>query len=190
MMHQDAFSPGFGRSDFARRILLLLSLPLLALAGCGVGSDAPPANRAATESGVPVNRLTTTAFAESLGVDFAAMTLVEEGLYYRDTLPGEGEEAVTGKVVAMHYTGYFPDGRVFDSSLNRGEPLRVHLGQREVIRGWELGIPGMRLGGHRLLVIPPGLGYGVRGTDGIPPNSVLVFDVELVAVIDPPEEEP
>jgi FKBP-type peptidyl-prolyl cis-trans isomerase FkpA len=98
---------------------------------------------------------------------------------------GTGEEAGTGRTVYMDYTGYLADGFSFDSNrVEGGEPLEVTLGIRRVIQGWEQGIPGMRVGGRRTLVIPPELAYGPTGRPaaGIPPNAVLVFDVELLAV--------
>lgn len=102
---------------------------------------------------------------------------------------GEGLEAMPFSVVDVHYTGRLEDGKVFDSSVERGEPFRFTLGAGQVIPGWELGITGMKAGGKRTLVIPPELAYGPRGAgDVIPPNATLTFDVELVAVEPPPFE--
>lgn len=96
---------------------------------------------------------------------------------------GQGAEAGSGKTVHVHYTGKLEDGTVFDSSLDRGEPIRFRLGVGQVIEGWDQGILGMKVGGKRTLVIPPHLGYGDAGAGGvIPPNATLVFDVELVKV--------
>ena len=108
-----------------------------------------------------------------------------------DVVPGIGEEALPDKVVIVHYTGWLYDpaapdhrGRKFDSSRDRGQPLSVTLGAGRVIRGWEQGLPGMKVGGTRRLVIPPSLAYGARGAGNgvIPPNATLVFDIELLAV--------
>jgi peptidylprolyl isomerase len=111
------------------------------------------------------------------------MTLTPEGLYYYDLAEGTGEAAERGDRVRIHYNGFFPDGTLFDSSQARGEPIQFVLGMREVIRGWELGVPGMKHGGRRLLVIPPDLGYGSRGLSGVVPgNSTLVFEVQLLEV--------
>ncbi|CAG0972683.1 FK506-binding protein [Burkholderiales bacterium] len=107
-----------------------------------------------------------------------------------DTKQGTGTEAVKGKPVAVHYTGWLYDpaqpegkGRKFDSSLDRGEPFVFPLGGGRVIRGWDEGVSGMKVGGKRTLVIPPDMGYGARGAGGvIPPNATLVFDVELLEV--------
>ena len=105
------------------------------------------------------------------------------GLEYTETTRGTGEQAVAGKTVAVHYTGTFPDGRVFDDSRPRGEPIRFVLGQGQVIKGWDEGIALMKVGGSSQLIIPPALGYGARGAGNvIPPDAFLHFDVELVAV--------
>ena len=115
------------------------------------------------------------------------MNTTPSGLQYEDTTTGSGAEAVKGTHVAVHYTGWlYADGVVgakFDSSKDRGQPFRFPLGGGQVIRGWDEGVAGMRVGGTRRLVIPPGLGYGARGAGGvIPPNATLLFEVELLAV--------
>jgi len=107
-----------------------------------------------------------------------------------DQKPGAGAEAVSGKAVIVHYTGWLydaaaPDGHgtKFDSSLDRGTPFGFFLGGGKVIKGWDEGIIGMKVGGKRTLVIPPGKAYGERGAGGvIPPNATLLFDVELLEV--------
>lgn len=108
-----------------------------------------------------------------------------------DLVPGVGDEALRGMVVIVHYTGWLYDanapelrGRQFDSSRERGQPFSFPLGGGRVIQGWEQGIPGMKVGGVRRLVIPPGLAYGSRniGNGLIPPHSTLLFEVELLAV--------
>ena len=97
---------------------------------------------------------------------------------------GDGPIATKGKTVSVHYTGVLTNGTKFDSSLDRGQPIVFALGTGRVIKGWDQGIEGMKVGGKRKLTIPPELAYGARGTPGgpIPPNATLVFDVELVAV--------
>jgi len=104
------------------------------------------------------------------------------GVTVEDLKVGGGATATTGKVVSAHYTGRFPDGKKFDSSYDAGLPIDFQLGTGKVIKGWDLGIEGMRVGGKRKLTIPPELAYGARGGGPIPPNATLVFDVELVAV--------
>jgi FKBP-type peptidyl-prolyl cis-trans isomerase FkpA len=104
------------------------------------------------------------------------------GVTVEDLKVGGGATATSGKVVSAHYTGRFPDGKKFDSSYDAGLPIDFQLGTGKVIKGWDLGIEGMRVGGKRKLTIPPELAYGARGGGPIPPNATLVFDVELVAV--------
>lgn len=104
--------------------------------------------------------------------------------------PGEGPEAVSGAEVTVHYTGWLMDGTKFDSSLDRGEPFNLTLGEGRVIPGWEQGLEGMRVGEVRELIVPPGLAYGARGAGGvIPPNATLRFEVELLDVEMPPFSE-
>jgi len=105
------------------------------------------------------------------------------GLEYWDIKVGTGEAAVAGKQVRVHYTGWLTDGKKFDSSLDRGQPFVFPLGGGQVIKGWDEGVAGMKIGGKRQLRIPPELGYGPRGAGGvIPPNATLIFDVELLGV--------
>jgi|TARA_Y100000310_G_scaffold108640_1_gene107008 FKBP-type peptidyl-prolyl cis-trans isomerase len=103
-------------------------------------------------------------------------------LLISDTVLGEGAEAVSGKIITVHYTGTLMDGTKFDSSLDRGAPFKFILGAGQVIQGWEQGFAGMKVGGKRKLVIPPQLGYGDQAIGSIPANSILVFDVELLDV--------
>jgi len=100
-----------------------------------------------------------------------------------DQVVGTGAEAVAGKKVSVHYTGTLTNGQKFDSSLDRGKPFQFVLGAGQVIKGWDQGVAGMKVGGKRKLTIPADMGYGARGFPPvIPPNSTLVFEVELLAV--------
>lgn len=111
------------------------------------------------------------------------MPTTSSGLQYEDLLVGQGAVAQAGQFVTVHYTGWLTNGRKFDSSLDRGDPFSFHLGQGQVIAGWDEGVQGMQIGGKRKLTIPPDLGYGRYGAGGvIPPDATLVFEVELLGV--------
>jgi FKBP-type peptidyl-prolyl cis-trans isomerase FkpA len=104
-------------------------------------------------------------------------------LQITDIEVGSGAEATAGNKVQVHYTGWLTNGDKFDSSLDRGTPFEFTLGRGMVIKGWDQGVQGMKVGGKRKLEIPPELGYGARGAGGlIPPNATLVFEVELLGV--------
>ena len=111
-------------------------------------------------------------------------TTTASGLTYIITERGSGEQAVAGKTVTVHYTGLLTSGAKFDSSLDRNEPIPFLLGAGKVIKGWDEGIAKLRVGDKAMLIIPPQLGYGAKGTPGreIPPNATLIFIVELVEV--------
>ena len=145
-----------------RRQLTLLAL--LATAAC----------RSGTKAG---------GFSASLGIDTTKMTKAPAGLWYTDVTVGQGEPADAGRTVTVHYTGWLPDGTKFDSSRDRGEPFAFTLGAGQVITGWDEGVKGMKVGGRRKLVLPPGLAYGDGGAPpAIPPGATLVFDVEVLKV--------
>ena len=110
-------------------------------------------------------------------------TTTSSGLIIEDVTIGEGPLATAGREVTVHYTGWLADGEKFDSSKDRDEPFRFPLGGGRVIKGWDEGVQGMKVGGTRKLTIPPALGYGARGAGGIiPPHAILVFEVELLGV--------
>jgi len=111
------------------------------------------------------------------------MVTTKSGLKYIDEKVGDGQEAKPGDTVSVHYTGTLKDGTKFDSSRDRGQPFEFKLGAGRVIKGWDEGVAGMKVGGKRKLIIPPELGYGARGAGGvIPPNAELTFEVELLGI--------
>ena len=115
------------------------------------------------------------------------MITTASGLQFEDSAVGEGAEARAGQDVTVHYTGWLyndgTQGAKFDSSKDRNDPFVFSLGAGMVIRGWDEGVAGMKIGGKRTLIIPAGLGYGARGAGGvIPPNATLKFDVELLGL--------
>ena len=142
--------------------LFIIFTVLGALYGCG------NSNRPSTSSATKVNGPPKT---------------TASGLQYWDIVEGTGATAVVGSQVTVHYTGWLAYGQKFDSSVDRGQPFSFPLGGGQVIKGWEEGVAGMKVGGKRQLLIPPELGYGASGAGGvIPPNATLIFDVELLQV--------
>lgn len=151
--------------------LIALALLVASCAGGAPEADSPP----------PPADPALLFYHPDLEVDLSAFERTSSGLYVHDLVEGEGPVARRDSRVWIHYVGWLPDGAVFDASLG-GEPFHLRLGAREVIRGWNEGIVGMRRGGVRRLVVPPGLAYGSRGSGDVPPNAVLVFRLELVRV--------
>jgi len=124
---------------------------------------------------------TSTSTSTNTNTQQEANTMSEE-LKVEDEVVGEGEEAVAGKKVTVHYTGTFTNGSKFDSSVDRGTPFSFTLGAGEVIAGWDQGVAGMKVGGKRKLTVPSDLAYGPNDYGSIPGGSTLLFDVELLAV--------
>lgn len=157
---------------------------LFAAAACGGGSTAASTPASTSPSPAPppsavLSDVERTTFASSLGVDLGAMTKRASGLYVQDLEMGTGAVAIRGKSAVVRYAGWLANGKQFDS----GE-VTVTLGTNKVIRAWEEGLLGMRVGGRRRLVTPPNLGYGSRGAgDDIPPNSVLVFEMQIMSIL-------
>ena len=164
---------------------------LLALAAFSAQAQTPAEAAAAAAPAAPATPAAAATPAAPVVVGSATPGPAAESLIVNDTKVGTGREATSGATVYMHYTGwlYRPlaknmRGRQFDSSIPRGEPLDFVLGTGRVIKGWDQGIVGMKVGGKRTLIIPSELAYGSRAAPGggIPPNSALIFDVELIDV--------
>ena len=107
---------------------------------------------------------------------------IPDNLKIEDTQVGTGSAVKSGDTVSIHYAGTLEDGTPFDNSYDRGAPFETPIGAGQVIKGWDLGVVGMKVGGKRRLTIPPELGYGEQGSGTIPPNSTLIFDVELIEI--------
>ncbi len=166
-----------------RRALSFLALVLLT--GCTLDTvRSHPLDAQSKTAGNPnVGAPETLTYHPSLGVDLAMMARTPSGLYWKDIAVGTGAEAVQGSTAVVAYTGWLADARQFDSSRPTQTPYSFVVGKGQVIAGWDEGVAGMRVGGRRLLVIPPQLGYGSGGAGSIiPGNATLVFEVELVNV--------
>jgi FKBP-type peptidyl-prolyl cis-trans isomerase FkpA len=118
-------------------------------------------------------------FSPSLGINLSAMTKTSSGLYYQDVVAGTGVTAVSGNTVTVKYNGYLVNGSSFDANATG---FKFKLGNSEVIKGWDEGVAGMKVGGSRKLVIPPDLAYGSTAVGSIPANSILVFTVQLISI--------
>ena len=140
---------------------------VVALAACG-GAD-------------KILSIEETTFAPGLGVDLAASTKTASGLYYRDITVGNGTTVANGKTIAIHYTGYFTNGGIFDINQPPHAPYSFTVGNHTVIAGFDEGVVGMQVGGTRQLIIPADLAYGAAGNSVIPPNSILVFSVTVAS---------
>lgn len=157
--------------------ILMAFLAAALLAGC---NETAQKTDSSTTGGAPSTPATTEAAAPATG---GKVHKLASGLQYEDLVVGNGTMAEPGMNVSVHYTGWLTDGTKFDSSVDRNEPFQFQLGAGMVIRGWDEGVKGMRIGGKRKLTIPSDMGYGARGAGGvIPPNATLVFDVELLGV--------
>jgi FKBP-type peptidyl-prolyl cis-trans isomerase len=154
------------KQQFTLTIILFAALGVVS--GCGNTNKSNTSSAPSTSSPMRVNGQPTT---------------TASGLQYWDIVVGTGATAAAGNTVKVHYTGFLTTGAKFDSSRDRGEPFSFPLGARQVIKGWDEGVAGMKVGGQRQLRIPPELGYGATGAGGvIPPNATLIFDVELLEV--------
>jgi FKBP-type peptidyl-prolyl cis-trans isomerase FkpA len=148
------------------------ALAPLMLAACNSDDTTP------TQPAVPIENTT---FAAGLGVNLSASTKTASGLYIRDVTVGTGTTLASGQTVEMYYAGYLANGTLFDSKTS-GTGIMFKLGSGAVIKGWDEGLVGMKVGGTRQLIIPPSLGYGAAGSGPIPGNAVLVFNVTARSV--------
>jgi peptidylprolyl isomerase len=150
-----------------RRLCCGLMMVMLAACGAAAAEEAP--------SVAPE----TLAFAPALNVDLAAMQRLDGGLYVRDVRVGGGRSVSRGDDVSVRYATWLPNGTLLDANVAPAAAREFRLGERQVIRGWDQGIVGMRVGGQRQLIVPAALGYGNRQVGNIPPNATLVFLVEV-----------
>jgi FKBP-type peptidyl-prolyl cis-trans isomerase len=155
-----------------RRLLRAASVVVLVLALPGACGDSPA-------EVLDPEELT---YAPELDVDFTKLTRRASGLYVQDMEVGSGAEASSGQTLRLLYEAWLPSGFRFDFATDPADPLEVQIGVGDVIDGWDEGVPGMRVGGMRRLVIPPHLGYGSRAFGPIPGNSTLIFDIRLLSI--------
>lgn len=160
----------FGAAHYASHVRSTVVAVLLTI-GAACGSTAPQ----------PV-RVEETAFADTLDVDLARFTRLPDGVYVRDSIVGTGAVLAGGQTVDVRFTGHLASGRAIAARGAAETPYRFALGTGAVIAGWDSGLPGMRVGGVRRLVVPPSLGYGASDYGGVPGNSVLVFTIEAVSI--------
>lgn len=166
------------RSAFA--LLATLSLAACASAAAVPDTDTAPVTDAALAS--PQGEVERTTFGADLNVVLLAMTRLPTGIYYRDIEEGTGVPATAGREVLMSYIAYLADGTEVDRTPPGARPLAFKVGDGVVIRGWDLGVRGMKVGGTRQLVVPSRYAYGPRGSAKVPANSVMVFVVRLDGV--------
>jgi FKBP-type peptidyl-prolyl cis-trans isomerase len=170
---------------------ILISLGVMLLCGLAVvfyqlSGNNPTATTnysptASAPTSTPIQTVSVTSSATP-STSPANVITTPSGLKYVEVKVGTGATAAAGQQVSVHYTGTLESGQKFDSSRDRGTPFQFNLGGGQVIKGWDEGIAGMKIGGKRKLIIPPDLGYGARGVGPIPPNATLLFDVELMGI--------
>ncbi len=173
-----------------RRLRLFLAAiaaaGLIAAGACGGDDDdtapTPTTPSPAATQATPARTGTPAATATAGPITLENPTVTASGLRYQDLVVGDGPSPQPGQRVTVHYTGYFTDGRKFDSSRDRGQPFTFVLGVGQVIKGWDEGVASMKVGGKRLLYLPANLAYGSRGQGPIPPDTDLIFEVELLDI--------
>lgn len=156
------------RRPSLRLRLFVTAAALAVTAACG--STEPQA--------VPIEQTT---FADTLHIDLARFTRLSSGMYVRDSVVGSGATLASGHAATVRYVGYFPNGVVFDNNVAPKPLFTFTPGAGQVIPGWDIGIPGMKVGGKRILIIPPELAYGASGQGAIPPYAVIVFTVDAIS---------
>ena len=134
------------------------------------------------EASIGLNLQATSTPTATTATPESSVIKMDNGLQIEDLKVGTGPEAKSGYAIAVNYLGTLENGTKFDSSYDRGQPFQFVLGAGQVIKGWDIGVAGMKVGGKRKLIIPSALAYGEKGIGPIPPNSILVFEVELLAV--------
>jgi FKBP-type peptidyl-prolyl cis-trans isomerase len=153
------------------RATLAIAAVAALLTACASSGGPPPLSR-------PVESIP---FASTLNIDLAKMTKTPSGLYYRDLEEGTGSIIRPKMDVKVHYTGWLTNGVKFDGNSSDDPPITVPLGRGRVLKGWDEGLLGMRVGGRRQLIVPPSLGYGSDKEGSIPPDATLVFDIRVVS---------
>ena len=174
------------RKNFPR-LFLAAALPATMLFAAACGADDDDDNNTPTTApsatGTVAEKSPTPAVSATTGaITLTNPTTTPSGLKYEDVVVGTGASPRNGQRVTVHYTGTFTNGTKFDSSVDRGQPFSFIIGNGNVIKGWDEGVLTMKVGGKRLLEIPPALGYGARDYGPIPGGSTLLFEVELLGV--------
>jgi FKBP-type peptidyl-prolyl cis-trans isomerase len=163
-------------------VLLAVAFSAVQLAGCPEPSASTPRKSAQQSARSSAGEKPPERKFRKIDEKERKVVTTKSGLKYEDLEEGLGAEAKSGDRVQVHYTGWLKDGKKFDSSKDRDQPFEFNLGKGEVIKGWDEGVAGMKVGGKRKLIIPSELAYGKRGRPGIPPDSELTFEVELLDI--------
>ena len=156
---------------------------LLAMSALACNKTSTKSSSSGMETSTSAKAQTTTPATSTTPAPAGQEVTMPSGLKYTDVKVGDGDIADDGMTATVHYTGWLLNGTKFDSSLDQGKPFSFKLGAGQVIKGWDEGVKGMRIGGKRHLIIPADMGYGANGAGGvIPPNATLVFDVDLLGL--------